>query len=180
MRPHFELWVEKSSAYNAISNSCSERNMQVTKQTLDLAKEEGIPVEEALAALRSCPSSVDGFSPARLFYGRELCHPEIPAINNGLNKELLGKEHQARKEESRKKRNSQVGKSIQRYLPRVSDLVFLQDRRTSHWDIPGSVQLVRPGGRSAYVLTEDLDSILPPFSRFYEAQDSSHHGHKSW
>ena len=74
MRHRFKQWanylgikVEKSLAYNAISNGCSERHIQVAKQTLDLAKEEGIPVEEALAALRSCPRSVDSFSPARLF-----------------------------------------------------------------------------------------------------------------
>ena len=133
--------------------------MQVAKRTLDLAKEEGIPVEEALSALRSCPSSVDGFSPARLFYCRDLRHPELPAINDGLDEELLGKERQARKEESRQKRNSQVSKSIQRYTPKVGDLVFLQDRRTNRWDIPGTVQLVHPGGRSAYVLTEDSDSL---------------------
>ena len=102
---------------------------------------------------------MDGVSPARLFYGPDLCHPELPAINDGLDEELLGKERQARKEESRQKRNTQVRRSVTRYTPKVGDLVFLQDRRSLLWDIKATMQLVHPGGRSAYVLTEDSDSL---------------------
>ena len=116
-------------------------------------------MEEALYTLRTCPSSVDGFNPARLFCGRDLHHPKLPDINDGLDEEILGREHQARKEESIVKRISQVSKMIQWYTPKVGDLVYLQDRRTLRWEIPATVQLVRPGGRSAYVLTEDSDSL---------------------
>ena len=162
----FEKWandlgivVEKSSAFNPISNGMAERHMQVTKRMLDIAKEEKVPVEEALAALRSCPSSVDSFSPSRLFYGRELRNPELPAINDGLEEELLGKQRQITKEDSRLKHNSQVSKTVQCYTLQVGDLVYLQNQRTKQWDCPATVQLVRPGGRSAYVLLRTPDQL---------------------
>ena len=166
MRHCFEQWcnnynikVEKFSAFNPISNSCSESHIQVAKQMLDTAKQEKIHVEEALSALRSCPSSVECFSPARIFYGRDLRHPELPDISDGQDEELLGKERQVKKEEARVKRNSHVSKTIQIYTPQVRDLIYLQDRRTLKWNIPATVQLVRPGGRSAYCLTEDDEAL---------------------
>ena len=122
---------------------------------LNTAKEDKIPVEEALAALRSCPSSVDGFSLARIFYRRDLHNPELPDINDGQDEELLGRERQVKKEEARLKRNSKVSKTLQRYTPKVGDLVYLQDTKSLRWDIPATIQLVRPGGRYAYCLTED-------------------------
>ena len=73
---------------------------------LNTTKEDKIPVEEVLAALRSCPSSVDGFSPARIFYGRDLHNPELPDITDDQDEELLGKERQVKKEEARLKRNA--------------------------------------------------------------------------
>ena len=53
------------------------------------------------------------------------------------------------------KRNTKVGRSLQRYVPKVGDLVYLQNQRTKIWDCAATVQLVRPGSRSAYVVAED-------------------------
>ena len=87
MRHRFEMWandlgvvMEKSSAFNPISNGTTERHVQVTKRMLDIANEEQVPVEEAMARLRASPSSVNGFSTSRLFFGRELRNPKLPAI----------------------------------------------------------------------------------------------------
>ena len=48
-----------------------------------------------------------------------------------------------------------MGKSVQRYEPRVGNLVLLQNQCTKRWDIPATVHLMRPGNRSAYVVAED-------------------------
>ena len=162
MRGRFEMWcndlgvvVEKSSAFNPISNGTAERHVQVAKRMLDIAKEEKIPMEEAMARLRASPSSIDGFSPSRLFFGRELRNPLLPAISDGQEEQLLGKQCQITKDEERIKRNSKVGKSLPRYMPKVGDLVLLQNQRTKRWDCPATVHLVCPGNRSAYVVAED-------------------------
>ena len=122
---------------------------------LNIAREEKVPVEEAMARLRASPSSIDSFSPSRLFFGRELRNPLLPAISDGQDEELLGKQRQITKDEERVKRNTKVGKSLQRYVPKVGDLVLLQNQRTKRWDCPATVHLVRPGSRSAYVVAED-------------------------
>ena len=86
----FKMWcnnlgvvVEKSSTFILISNGTAERHVQVAKRILDIAKEEKIPVEEAMARLRASPSSIDGFSPSRLYFVRELRNPLLPAIPDG-------------------------------------------------------------------------------------------------
>ena len=133
MRGRFEMWcndlgvvVEKSSAFNPISNGTAERHIQVAKRMLDIAKEEKIPMEEAMARLRASPSSIDSFSPSHLFFGRELRNPLLPAISDGQEEQLLSKQCQITKDEERIKRNSKVGKSLPRYMPKVGDLVLLQ------------------------------------------------------
>ena len=162
MRGRFEMWcndlgvvVEKSSAFNPISNGTAERHIQVAKRMLDISKEQKIPVEESRARLLSSPSSIDGFSPSRLYFGRELRNPQLPSIPDGQEEELLGKQRQVTKDDDRIKRNSKVGKSLPRYEPKVGDLVLLQNQRTKRWDVPATVHLVRPGNRSAYVVAED-------------------------
>ena len=77
MRGCFKMWakdlgmvVEKSSAFNPISNGTAERHIQVAKKMLDIAKEEQVLVEEAMARLRASPSSINIFSPSHLFFGR--------------------------------------------------------------------------------------------------------------
>ena len=126
MRGHFEMWandlavvVEKSSAFNPISNGTAERHIQVAKRMLDIAREEKVPVEEGMARLRASPSSIDGFSPSHLFFGRELRNPLLPAFSDRQDEELLGKQRQITKDEERVKRNTKVGKSLQRYVPKV-------------------------------------------------------------
>ena len=54
MRGRFEMWcndlgvvVEKSSAFNPISNGTAERHVQVAKRMLDISKEQKIPVKES-------------------------------------------------------------------------------------------------------------------------------------
>ena len=143
MRGHFEMWandmgvvVEKSSAFNPISNGTAERHIQVAKRMLNIAREEKVLVEEAMARLRASPSSIDGFSPSRLFFGRELRNPLLPAISDGQDEELLMKQRQITKDEERIKRNTKVGKSLQRYVAKVGDLVLLQNQRTKRWDCP--------------------------------------------
>ena len=108
MRHCFEQWandlgveVKRSSAFNPISNGTAERHVQVAKRMLDIAKEEKVLVELALTRLRSCPSSIDGFSPSCLFFGKVLRNPELPAIDNSLEEQLLGKQQQIIKEEER-------------------------------------------------------------------------------
>ena len=118
-----------------------------------------MPVEVALARLRASPSSIDSYSPSRLFFGRELRNPELLVIDDGLKEDLLGKQRQLTKEDGRDKRNASVAKNQQRYTPKVGDLVYLQNQRTKRWDCPATVQLVRPGARSAYVVTEDTDQL---------------------
>ena len=142
----------------------------------DIAREEKVPVEEAMARLRASPSSIDGFSPSRLFFGRELRNPLFPAISDGQDEELLGKQRQITKDEERVKRNTKVGKSLQRYVPKVGDLVLLQNQRTKRWDCPATVHLVHPSSRSAYVVAEDdgqmyLRSHI--YLRFRQAEDSA-------
>ena len=122
---------------------------------LNISKEQKIPVEESRARLLASPSSIDGFSPSRLYFGRELRNPQLPSIPDGQEEELLGKQHQVTKDDDRIKRNSKVGKSLPRYEPKVGDLVLLQNQRTKRWDVPATVHLVRPGNRSAYVVAED-------------------------
>ena len=162
MRGRFEMWcndlgvvVEKSSAFNPISNGTAERHVQVAKRMLDISKEQKIPVEESRARLLASPSSIEGFSPSRLYFGRELRNPQLPAIPDGQEEELLGKQRQVTKDDDRIKRNSKVGKSLPRYVPKVGDLVLLQNQHTKRWDVPATVHLVRPGNRSAYVVAED-------------------------
>ena len=147
--------VEKSSAFNPISNALQERHIQVAKRMLDISKEQKIPVEESRARLLSSPSSIDGFSPSRLYFGRELRNPQLPSIPDGHEEELLGKQCQVTKDDDRIKRNSKVGKSLPRYEPKVGDLVLLQNQCTKCWDVPAMVHLVRPGNRSAYVVAKD-------------------------
>ena len=57
------------------------------------------------------------------------------------------------------KRNTKVGKSLQRYVPKVGDLMYLQNQRTKRWDCAATVQLMRPGSRSAYVVAEDDNQL---------------------
>ena len=183
MRGHFKMWcndlgvvVEKSSAFNPISNGTAERHVQVAKRMLDIAKEEKIPVEEAMARLRASQSSIDGFSPSRLFFGRELRNPLLPAISDGQEEQLLGKQRQITKDEERIKRNSKVGKSLPRYVPKVGDLVLLQNQRTKRWDCPATVHLVCPGNRSAYVVAEDDGQMYlrsHTFLRLRQPEDSA-------
>ena len=56
MRGRFEMWcnnlgvvVEKSSAFNPISNGTAERHIQVAKRMLDISKEQKILVKESRA-----------------------------------------------------------------------------------------------------------------------------------
>ena len=82
-------------------------------------------------------------------------NPDLPDISDGQDEELLGKERQVKKQEARLKRNTKVSKTLQRYSPKLGDLVYLQDRKSLKWDIPTTIQMVRPGGRSVHCLTED-------------------------
>ena len=84
-------------------------------------------------------TDIDGVSPSRIFYQRELRNPELPFLDDSINEEMLGKERQVRKEEARVKRNSKVSKFLERYSPAVGDLVFLQDQKSHRWDIPATV-----------------------------------------
>ena len=162
MRGRLEMWakdlgvvVEKSSAFNPISNGTAKRHVQVAKRMLDIGREEKVPVEEAMARFRASPSQSMVSAPRGCSLGESSgIHSSQPSPTGRMRN---SSESNARSPRTRRESRGtpRWRMSLQRYVPKVGDLVLLQNQRTKRWDCPATVHLVRPGSRSAYVVAED-------------------------
>jgi hypothetical protein len=72
-----------------------------------------------------------------------------------IDEELAGQDSRMDRVRDKERRNKKV--SQQGYTPitlALGQKVMLQDQKTKLWEIPGVIESIRPGSRSAYVHTE--------------------------
>ena len=103
--------------------------------------------ETALAEFRIAPRE-DGYSPAELFYKRQVrgLLPELPKKLNVEEAEKARDKVQEAYTEQRQTRSS--SKPLQ-----VGQRVWLQDQQSKKWDIEGVIKSIRNGGKSFVVET---------------------------
>ena len=155
-RDKFVAWLrqigcksEVSSAYNPASNGLAEAGVKNVKALLKKCLDSKECFETALAEFRIAPRE-DGYSPAELFYRRQV---------RGLLPELPYKINVAEAEQARDKTQESYTAQCQTRPPSkplmMGQRVWLQDQQTKKWSIEGVIKSIRNGGRSYVVETEN-------------------------
>ena len=161
-RHSFQKWAKKaginsqhSSAYNPEGNSRAEKAIQDTKKLMTKCHESGEDWELAFTEWRSAPT-VQGVSPAQLFYGRQIRSYVLPQLLQIPDKDKDARKRTNNEEENRFKRFTKHPLS-----PLFRDQkIWLRDRETKKWSIPGVVKGARPHGRSFILQTEQGGAFL--------------------
>ena len=153
-RDKFVAWLQQvgcksevSSAYNPASNGLAEAGVKNVKALLKKCLDNKECFETALAEFRIAPRE-DGYSPAELFYKRQVrgLLPELPKKLNVEEAEKARDKVQEAYTEQRQTRSS--SKPLQ-----VGQRVWLQDQQSKKWDIEGVIKSIRNGGKSFVVET---------------------------
>ena len=137
-----------SSAGNSPGNARAERGVGQMKKLMErvhLAKQDW-PL--ALSEWRNCPT-VDGPSPAQLFFGRSVRSMVLPELLQEVDKEADRDRRRNQEEVNREKRVTKAPLS----MLRRNQKVWLRNKATGCWDIPGRIRGARPHGRSFVVET---------------------------
>ena len=153
-RDRFVAWLkqvgcksELSSAYNPTSNGLAEAGVKNVKNLLKKCLDSKECFETALAEFRIAPRE-DGYSPAELFYKRQVrgLLPELPRKFNVEDAEKARDKVQEAYTEKRQTRSTSKPLGM-------GQRVWLQDQQTKRWTIDGTIKSIRDGGRSYVVET---------------------------
>ena len=137
-----------SSAGNSPGNARAERGVGQMKKLMErahLGKQDWLL---SLSEWRNCPT-VDGPSPAQLFFGRSVRSMILPELLQEVDKDADRDRRRNQEEINREKR---VTKAPLEMLKR-NQKVWLRNKATGRWDIPGRIRGARPHGRSFVVET---------------------------
>ena len=171
-RDRFVAWLkqvgcksEVSSAYNPASNGLAEAGVKNVKALLKKCLDKKECFETALAEFRSAPRE-DGYSPAELFYKRQVrgLLPELPKRLNVEEAERARDKVQEAYTAQRQTRSA--SKPLQ-----MGQRVWLQDQQTKKWTIEGVIKSIRNGGRS-YVVETTSGAAYLRNRRFIKAATS--------
>mgnify|MGYP003320628885 CR=1 FL=1 len=153
-RDRFVAWLkqvgcksELSSAYNPASNGLAEAGVKNVKALLKKCLDSKECFETALAEFRIAPRE-DGYSPAELFYRRQV-RGLLPELPKKLNVEDAEKARDKVQETYTAQRQT---RSTSKPLG-MGQRVWLQDQQTKRWTIDGVIKSIRDGGRSFVVET---------------------------
>ena len=160
-RDKFVAWLrqigcksEVSSAYNPASNGLAEAGVKNVKALLKKCLDSKECFETALAEFRIAPRE-DGYSPAELFYRRQV---------RGLLPELPCKVNVTAAEKARDKTQENYTVQRQNRSPSkplvMGQRVWLQDQQTKKWTMEGVIKSIRNGGRSYVVEMENGAAYL--------------------
>ena len=138
---------ELSSAYNPASNGLAEAGVKNVKTLLKKCMDSKECFETALAEFRIAPRE-DGFSPAELFYRRQV-RGLLPELPKKLNVEDAEKARDKAQETYTAQRQT---RSASKPLG-MGQRVWLQDQQTKRWTIEGVIKSIRDGGKSFVVET---------------------------
>ena len=160
-RDKFVAWLrqigcksEVSSAYNPASNGLAEAGVKNVKALLKKCLDTKECFETALAEFRIAPRE-DGYSPAELFYKRQV-RGLLPELPKKLNVEEAERARDKVQEAYTAKRQTRAASK-----PLViGQRVWLQDQQSKKWTIEGVIKSVRNGGRSYVVETESGAAYL--------------------
>ena len=113
-REQFGDWTRRmgidwspSSGYYSQSNGRVERSIGIVKDLLAKTQRSSESFREAWFALQNTPHTAEGFSPARLFYGRILRDPHLPQLEDDLDERVGRDTIQANKERRKRKKNEE-------------------------------------------------------------------------
>ena len=155
-RGRFQEWAEEagittsySSAYNSPGNSRAEKAVQETKKLLRRVKDNKEDWLLAFSEWRNAPT-VEGPSPAQLFYSRQVRSCVLPELFQEPNIEEMMVE---RRQQEREKRAERMTRQPSKGFAR-DEKVWMQSRDSLKWDIPGWIRGARPHGRSFIVETD--------------------------
>ena len=160
-RDKFVAWLhqvgcksEVSSAYNPASNGLAEAGVKNVKALLKKCLDSKECFETALAEFRIAPRE-DGYSPAELFYRRQVrgLLPELPKKLN------VGEAERARDKVQEAYTAQRQTRSASKPLL-IGQRVWLQDQQSKKWTIGGTIKSIRNGGRSYVVKTESGAAYL--------------------
>ena len=156
-RVTFGKWCEDagielvhSSAWNSPGNARAERAVGQMKKLMErvhLAKQDWLL---SLSEFRNCPT-VDGPSPAQLFFGRHVRSMVLPELLQEIDPQVDKDRRRNQEEINREKR---VTKAPLEMLKR-NQKVWLRNKASGRWDIAGRVRGARPHGRSFVVETRE-------------------------
>ena len=159
-RDKFVSWLkqvgcrsEVSSAYNPASNGLAESAVKNVKNLVKRCSDSKECFETALAEFRVAPRE-DGYSPAELFYKRQVrgLLPELPKKLDITAAELARDKVQQQYTERRQTRSQSKTLTL-------GERVWMQDQNTKKWTIEGVVKSVRNNGKS-YVVETDTGAYL--------------------
>ena len=160
-RDRFVAWLhqvgcksEVSSAYNPASNGLAEAGVKNVKALLKKCCDSKECFETALAEFRIAPRE-DGYSPAELFYKRQV-RGLLPELPKKLNVEEAERARDKVQEAYTAQRQT---RSASKPLV-IGQRVWLQDQQSKKWTIGGVIKTVRNGGRSYVVETESGAAYL--------------------
>ena len=137
-----------SSSYNSPGNARAERGVGQMKKLMErvhLAKQDWLL---SLSEWRLCPT-VDGPSPAQLFFGRSVRSMVLPELLQEVDQEADRDRRRNQEEVNREKRMTKAPLE----MLRRNQKVWLRNKATGRWDIPGRIRGARPHGRSFVVET---------------------------
>ena len=159
-RDRFVAWLkqvgcksELASAYNPASNGLAEAGVKNVKNLLKKCLDGKECFETALAEFRIAPRD-DGYSPAELFYKRQV-RGLLPELPKKLNIEEAEKARDKAQEAYTAQRQT---RSTSKPLS-LNQKVWLQDQQTKRWTIDGIIKSIRDGGKS-YVVETDGGAYL--------------------
>ena len=154
-RDRFVAWLkqvgcksEVSSAYNPASNGLAEAGVKNVKALLKKCMDRKECFETALAEFRIAPRE-DGYSPAELFYRRQV-RGLLPELPKKLNVEEAEKARDRVQEAYTAQRQT---RSASKPLV-LGQRVWLQEQDSKKWSIGGVVKSIRDSGRSYVVETD--------------------------
>ena len=148
------ITIERASAFNPQSNGTAERNLGILKKLLKKSCRGGDDFLEQFYAMQNMPRTVEGLSPARLFYQREVRSTMVYSPPDVRDELAAGLQRHHDRERQREVRNKRRGRGLESPLDLyVGMRVFLQDeqKRGKPFSIPGKVVSIREGGRSAWI-----------------------------
>ena len=99
-------------------------------------------------------------SHARIFHNREIRIPELPKLEDGLDELACGEAINKGKLSQKERNNSKTERlDTLPFKLAVGLRVLMRDTVSKKWSIPGYVVSIRPGGRSAYVKTDNNNRV---------------------
>ena len=168
-RDKFVAWLtqvgcksEVSSAYNPASNGLAEAGVKNVKALLKKCLDGKECFETALAEFRIAPRE-DGYSPAELFYKRQVrgLLPELPYKLN------VEEAERARDKVQKNYTAQRQTRSASKPLV-MGQRVWMQDQQSKRWTIGGVIKSIRNSGRS-YVVETDSGAAYLRNRRFIKA-----------